>query len=1077
MIVPRRLANRSPQTAQPPEGGLTPALGLSTCVSRACRIWGNSIGGPFRLTPARSEAIVLAWFGLAAFTTFAAFAGLRGPAYAAEPAGTREAEDWFEQRVRPLLAAKCLECHGEQEPEAGLSLVSRAAVLQGGDSGPAAVPGQPAKSLLVEAVRRSGRLQMPPTAKLRDEEIAVLTRWVELGLPWPAAKPGVPASKIATGTRGERQVTVADRQHWSFQPPVFRTSPAVGAPALAPTTVDRFVLAKLEHAGLRPAVETDRRTLLRRVHYDLVGLPPSWEEVQDFEQAPGPLDAALARVVDRLLASPRHGERWARHWLDVARFADTKDGVLMYGDDRIRPYAYTYRDYVIRAFNEDLPYDRFVHEQLAADLIEPPVEPWRLAAMGLLTLGRMYDNNIHDIIDDQIDVATRGFLGLTVACARCHDHKYDPIPQADYYSLYGVFANSEAPFEPPLIADPASMAGGAEFEAQCGPKRAELRKFLDEQFELLSDTARKRTPDYLIHVATTKPDPLETAIFFLSLAPDALRPPIIARWRRLIAERSTADDPVFAPWRELMAIDSNLDGTRFAAQAAERLQAFVARPAGTAPGQANPLVRDGLKNATLASHADVARVYGELLVRAAATTPPVNAAAAGTTAAGTTAAGNATAGNAAAGNAAVQVGAPSGGSDLLEAARQQLADCLNGPRSPAFFPKSQTRRYMSRQQTDAFGGKLKEIDLMAVRSPAAPPRAMSLQDSATPSEPRIFTRGNPSQPGRTVPRQFLAIASPEARVPFGPGSGRLDLARALTAPGNPLTARVLVNRVWMVRFQEPLVGTPSDFGVRAPLPEHHELLDRLAIDLTRGGWSLKRLHRELLLTRLYRQAAEPVDGDRSGAVDPENRLLARAPRRRLDFEAMRDTLLAASGRLQQRSGGRPVDVAVDANASVRTVYALVDRQSLPGLFRAFDFASPDQSIERRPRTMVPQQALFALNSPLMLTQAQALAERSERLASETAIAIVTTKPSANANAGQSEGRGDDRRDTSGASVGDAAAVATDARIRTLYRLVYAREPSPDELADCREFIATVNADAWRQLAQTLLSANELMYLD
>jgi hypothetical protein len=360
---------------------------------------------------------------------------------------------------------------------------------------------------------------------------------------------------------------------------------------------------------------------------------------------------------------------------------------------------------------------------------------------------------------------------------------------------------------------------------------------------------------------------------------------------------------------------------------------------------------------------------------------------------------------------------------------------------------------MSRQQTDAYGGKLKEIDLMAVRSPAAPPRAMSLQDTATPSEPRVFTRGNPSQPGRGVPRQFLAIASAEPRQPFGPGSGRLDLARAITAPSNPLTARVLVNRVWMARFQEPLVATPSDFGVRATPPEHRELLDRLATDFIRDRWSLKRLHRDMLLTRLYRQAADQAadkaadkaadqaadkaaDQVADVGADPENRLLARAPRRRLDFEAMRDTLLAISGRLQQRGGGRPVEVAANADASVRTVYALVDRQSLPGLFRAFDFASPDQSVERRPRTMVPQQALFALNSPLMLVQAQALAARTERWAG-------------------------------------------DARIVALYRLAYAREPLAEELADCREFVAAGpdNGDLWRQLAQTLLCANELMYLD
>ena len=261
---------------------------------------------------------------------------------------------------------------------------------------------------------------------------------------------------------------------------------------------------------------------MRRAYYDLIGLPPSAEEIEAFEHDTS--RDAFARVVDRLLASPRYGERWGRHWLDVARYADTKDGVLMYGDDRIRPYAYTYRDYVIRAFNDDTPFDRFIHEQLAADVVAPKDEPWRLAAMGFLTLGRMFDSNIHDQIDDRIDTVTRGLLGLTVACARCHDHKYDAIPTADYYALYGVFASSEAPLELPLTRRPETVPGCAEFEKQAAAKRAELRKFLDSQYTMLLETARQRAGDYLMRAAMTEPDPLETAIFFFSLAPEDLRP-------------------------------------------------------------------------------------------------------------------------------------------------------------------------------------------------------------------------------------------------------------------------------------------------------------------------------------------------------------------------------------------------------------------------------------------------------------------------------------------------------------------------------------------------------------------------
>ncbi|MFO0870140.1 MAG: PSD1 and planctomycete cytochrome C domain-containing protein [Pirellulales bacterium] len=928
-----------------------------------------------------------------------------------------EAEEWFEREVHPLLATRCLECHGDDEPDGGLRLTSRDLVLRGGESGPAAVAGQPAASRLLQAVKHSGRLKMPPDARLSDAEVAVLERWIERGLPW------------STGGRvarpAERTVTDADREHWSFRPLSRPPLPDVRNVAWPGSAVDHFILARLEAADLAPAPLVDRRTLFRRLTYDLTGLPPTWEDLEDFLHDPAPTEAALGRVVDRLLASPRYGERWGRHWLDVARFADTKDGVLMYGDDRIRPYAYTYRDYVIRAFNEDLPFDQFVSDQLAADRQEPAVAPWRLAALGFLTLGRMYDNNVHDIIDDQIDVVGRGLLGLTVACARCHDHKYDPVPMADYYSLYGVFASSEAPLEPPLIANPQEIPGGVEFEKQAGQKRADLQAFVDQQFTLLSDTARRRIPDYLERVATTPADPLETAIFFLSLAPEDLRPPITARWRRLIERRALPDDPVFGLWHQLYALPAD-DPARFAAAAAEVLTAAAKQPPGTERGHVNPLILAALQRAPLMSRGAMARAYGAALLEAADSLPiaPTNAGASNT---GAPHAGQASAG-------------PASGD--LAAAKQQLVELVIGPGSPSYFPKSQTRRYMSRQETDSYGGKVKEIDLLAVRSPHAPPRAMVLQDAAQPVEPRIFTRGNPSQPGRTVPRHFLAIATAEPRADFGPGSGRLALAHAIVSRDNPLTARVIANRIWHWHFGEPLAASPSDFGLRSASPPHRELLDWLAAELQDAGWSLKHLHRQLVLSRLFQQSTMAADAARARQIDPDNQLWSRLPRQRLDLESMRDTLLAVSGRLEHRLAGRPVEIAADAQARVRTVYGLVDRQSLPGVFRAFDFAAPDQSVERRPRTMVPQQALFALNSSFMITQAQSLAAQLE----------------------------------------SAGITATEARIEYLYRRALARPPAAEEQAECTTFVATPLAPGsrltrWEQLAQILLSSNELMYLD
>ncbi|MDB5391070.1 MAG: Planctomycete cytochrome, partial [Planctomycetaceae bacterium] len=686
---------------------------------------------------------------------------------AAEP----NPEEFFEKSVRPVLVAKCLECHGDESPEAKLRLTSRNHLLKGGENGPAAVERKPDLSLLVKAIRRDGKLKMPPDEKLNDAEVAALTKWVELGLPWPESS-GIVAPKK------EMVVNNADRQHWSIRPVLDPVPPTVADSSWPRTSIDRFVLAKLEAAGLKPSLNADRRTLIRRAYYDLIGLPPTWDEVQAFVNDPAATAVAWETVIDRLLASPAYGERWARHWLDVARYADTKDGVLMYGDDRVRPYAYTYRDYVIRALNEDLPFNRFVEEQLAADQIEPAIEPWRLAAMGYLTLGRMYDNNIHDIIDDRIDTVTRGFLGLTVACARCHDHKYDPIPTADYYSLYGIFASSEVPLVLPLTDDPKNMPGGPEFEQQANVKRTELLKFRDQQFDLLSDTARLRAGDYLLRVATTKPDPLETAIFFLSLAPEDLRPPIIARWRRFLDEHANSEDAVFGPWHDLLglpAAEPAVEGkpadttpnANFIAGVASILERWKMRPEGTQPGQLNPLVKEALSKAMIADRASVARVYGELLKRIYEESKSVTAAT---------------------GTASLPV---------IEDARKQLLEILIGPDSPTYFSRSQTRKYMSRADTDTFGGKLQELDRMAVTSATAPPRAMVVQDTDPLYAPHIFVRGNPTQPGRSVPRQFLELLTPGPRDSFKKGSGRLELARSITSPQNPLTARVIVNRVWM----------------------------------------------------------------------------------------------------------------------------------------------------------------------------------------------------------------------------------------------------------------------------------------
>ena len=922
------------------------------------------------------------------------------PLTAAEPAGL----EFFEQKIRPLLAERCHGCHSSQtpEPKGGLRVDTRDGLLKGGDSGPAIVPGKPQRSLLIAAVRHQDRVMPPKGPPLTESQIADLVAWVEEGAPLPDRPAPPPATRDLQ----------AAKKWWAFQPLAAPSTPAVQHPGWATSPLDLHVQAQLEAAGLSPARPADRHTLLRRVTWDLTGLFPTPAETAQFLADTAP--DAYERLVDRLLASPRYGERWGRHWLDVARYADTKDGVLMYGDNRIRPYAYTYRDYVIRALNEDIPYPQFVREQLAADQIVPAVEPWRLGALGLLTLGRMFDNNIHDVIDDRIDTVTRGFLGLTVSCARCHDHKYDPISMGDYYGLYGVFASCEVPLQLPLIEDPQQIPGGPEFEADLANRQKGVQEFLDTQYRLLLDTARARVTDYLVRVATTPADPLETAIFFLSLAPEDLRPPIVARWRRLLEQRGRAEDPVFAAWTALL---EKTDAELAQAGVSEGiLHELSSRAPGCEPGQLNPLVLATLREAPPRSRQEVATRYGQLLlsVYQQSQTPadaPANPPA----------------------------------TQPLDAPRQQLLELLVARDSPGWFPRAQTRRYMSRMETDSYGGKVNELDVVAVKSAAAPARAMVLVDSPELHSPRIFLRGNPSRPGPAVERRFLEVLSSGAPAPFPHGSGRLNLAEAITSPDNPLAARVIVNRLWMHHFGEPLVASPSDFGNRTAAPRQLPLLDHLARQLIAHDGSLKSLHREIVLSSTYRQASD--DRPHCREVDPENHLLWRMNRRRLDLESMRDTLLQISGRLAHSQGGRPVDAAGNPVEARRTVYGLVDRQNVPGFYRAFDFASPDSSAERRPQTTVPQQALFGLNSPFVFEQCRSLVAQLERQGGLTPVE----------------------------------------RIGWLYDQVFQRPPSQEESQDALQFVSATTPtegtapesplQRWEQLAQVLLLSSELQFVD
>ena len=828
--------------------------------------------------------------------------------------------EFFEKHIRPVFVESCYKCHSAQAAKlkGGLLLDTRDGLLKGGDTGPALTPGDPEKSLFIKAVRHlDPDLQMPPAksgGKLAPEVIAHLEAWVKMGAPDPRE-----------GKAQSSKLKAQSSEHWAFKPIRKPALPAVKGAKLIQNEIDRFILARLEAKGLALSPRADRRTLIRRASYDLTGLPPTLDDVRAFENDKSP--DAFAKVVDRLLASPRYGERWGRYWLDVARYSDTKGYV--FEEERKYPYSYTYRDWVIRAFNEDLPYDQFIIEQLAADLLPLRDDKRALAALGFLTLGRRFLNNPPDIIDDRIDVVCRGTMGLTVACARCHDHKFDPISSKDYYGLYGVFASSHEPKDLPLLGG-AMPKEYPEYLAERQKREEELASFIATKEEEVRTKARAQVGDYLLalHDAEKGDDDKKEGLY----RERKLQPPLARLYKDAMKNWEQHAHPAFIPWFAFAA----LPVTNFAAQAKEIVARFG--PA------VNPDVGQLFNTHPPASLKEAAEVYTRLFAdvdrewQAARTNPPAPKA-------------------------------------LADAGRELLRQVLYGDGTPVMsLSGDQLRNATDTPVQQKFRALKRKVDELDATHAGAPPRAMALADNATPTEPRLFKRGNPNTPGDAVRRQFIEIVAGPERQPFTNGSGRLELARAIVSRDNPLTARVWVNRVWLHQFGVPLVRTPADFGVRSDPPTHPELLDWLAAEFMDAGWSIKKLQRLLLLSAAWQQSSE--DNSKAGKIDPGNALVWRQNRQRLDLEAMRDTLLAASGQINLAAGGRAVDI-IDPATTRRTVYGFVERQNLPGLFRTFDFASPDTTSAQRFNTTVPQQALFLMNSPFVVRQAQQLLARPE----------------------------------------------------------------------------------------------------
>jgi hypothetical protein len=756
------------------------------------------------------------------------------------------ADEDFEKYVRPLLVEHCLKCHGPQKQSGGLRLDSREALLKGGDTGPAVVPGKPDESLMLKAVSYQGELHMPPRGRLTDAQVGKLQDWVRRGLPWPTTR-----DTSVTNTARD-VVTEAHRQWWAYQSLRRQGVPTVKNESWSRNEIDRFILAGLEDKGLTPAPCADKRTLIRRATFDLIGLPPTPAEVDAFVRDDRP--DAFAQVVDRLLGSPHYGERWGRHWLDVVRYADYHDGNPKARNPVCEPLeAWRYRDWVVQSFNQGLPFDQFIVHQIAGDLLPAPngKEPYAdgLIATTFLVNGAWdrgdadKEKMVSDMVDDQIDTVGKAFLGLTLGCARCHDHKFDPIAQTDYYALAGIFYSTRMLTE--------LGAKGGEMTLQRRPlvpkemieKRARQLKQITGLTAILADMDKKNP-------------------------------------------KNPSDDPT----RELLM------------EMRERIQ------------------KELLPEPSLAL--------------------------------------------------AVSEGGVPGG----------------------LFP--------------------------------------GIQDVP------LHIRGSYTRLGPVVPRGMPKFFAGDKQPTITVGSGRRELATWVASRDNPLTARVIVNRVWQGHFGKGLVRTPNNFGMLSERPSHPELLDWMARTFIEDGWSLKKLHRRILLSAAWQQAS--MVPRESINRDPENRWLGRFTPRRLEAEALRDALLFVAGRLDPSAGGPATQ---DLNIPRRSLYLQTARWDRGNYATLFDAANPDASVETRDVSTVAPQALFLLNHDFVLTQAKSLAKRLTR---------------------------DEPKDE-------------DARIHHLFQLTFNRSPTADEMRIARTFLDRPRAGgpetAWRDLAHVVLSSNEFVYLD
>jgi cytochrome c553 len=922
-------------------------------------------------------------------------------------------QEFFEKKIRPILATKCQKCHSADAQVAGLDLSSAEGFARGGESGALVNKAQPEESRLLKVINYEANPKMPPTGKLKDDEIEAITAWVKMGAPWPAAAAAT-AAKVWPKNSSVRSFTEDEKNWWAFQPLKDMALPAVKNSAWVKEPLDNFVLAKLEEKGLKPAPPADKLTLLRRATFDLIGLPPTSDEMKAFLADNSP--EAFKKVVERLLASPRYGEKWGRHWLDVARYADSTGN----DEDHRYPHAWKYRDYVIKAFNDDMPYDQFVREQLAGDLLPSPeggeVNRRGIIATGFLALGAKAiaqqdkQKMLYDVYDEQVDVTSKAFLGLTMACARCHNHKFDPILTKDYYSLTGIFASTKSfsnweshvsvPLEKPLVPK-------AEFEKYQAAKKALAEK-------------EKR---------------IRLAVEDIT---DAVKEPLVKQHAPRLAEFMVAARKVYQNNAKLedIAAQTNLS--------AELLKKWVdyLQPSAEVRGYLNEW-----NDAKADKFSEVAQGYqtrfqkrlAEWNERVAKWRPEYQKALAENNALPT--------------KPTLEAGEDRffddvyfSGGPFAVSARQKKSANAEAAKDNKIFTAEQLARLEALQ---------KESEALKKASPPEPELACAIEEG-TPTQQTVFIRGDYNSHGEPAPPSFPAILAKYDTKPKFAGSGRLQFAEWLTRPEHPLTSRVMTNRLWQWHFGEGLVRTPDNFGKMGEKPSHPELLDFLSQQFVKHGYSIKAMHRIIMLSSTYQMAA---DNPAAMEVDQDNRLLSRFARRRLSVEEMRDGILAIDGTIDLTMGGSlQAGRGTDGETSQgrlsvnpetlkrRSVYIPLRRANLPTILNLFDFGDATTMAGKRSLTNVATQALFWLNSEFLTNASKTITEQ-----------LTKQAPS------------DPKQ-----------------RVANAYSQILNRDAAPEEIAAALQYIegfkqrttgAQADALAWQSFCRVLLSSNSYLYLE